>query len=70
MTTDNLTTEELQAARSDFDSFWQSLLHRSEGMRACAARPESKIRGLDFRDFRAAMQDAFMAGVATQPKTL
>lgn len=64
--TENLTEDELEAARLAFDSFWQSLLDKSDGLRACADRPEAKIRGLDYRDFRAAMQDAFCAGTAAK----
>jgi hypothetical protein len=66
MITDTLTTDELEAARSDFDAFWQTLLSQSEGMRACAERPDAKIRGLDYRDFRAAMLDSFIAGRAAK----
>lgn len=49
-----------------FALYWQKLLADSEGFRDCAAAPATTLGFLTFADFREAMQQAFLAGRASQ----
>lgn len=54
--TDTLSAESDPA----FQTYWQGLLEMSPALRTY--RDDSRIRGVSFADFRAAMADAFQAG--------
>lgn len=43
-----------------FDAYWQALLRQSPALKAM--RDHHAVRGLNLRDFREALHDAFTAG--------